>query len=456
MSKNILEQIAEAPSIALERGLEKTEELEKELISKKPVRAAEAYWRKLGPGLTTGAADDDPSGIATYSQTGAKYGFQLLWLAPLTFPLMAVIQEMCARIGMVTGRGLARNIKLYYPRWAIMSVASILFFANTFNLGADLGIMAKAAQLFIPKVSFFLLVAFFTLASLLLQIFTAYARYARYLKYLALVLFSYVISALCISLDWREVLGHTVMPSLTFSKDQIFLICGILGTTISPYLFFWQSSQEVEEEILRGNKTVKERRRNTTREEIKRMRVDVWSGMFVSNLAMFFIIVACAGALYKNGITDIVSADQAALALRPFAGDLAYYLFALGILGVGLLSVPVLAGSASYALAESFGWKTGLYRKLKDARAFYGVIIISMILGFLSNFIGIDPIKFLIYAAVFNGITAGPLLFFIVRLSSKKEVMGKFKSSRLATAIGWLTVIIMLIAGGATVISMLI
>lgn len=449
-----LERIVEAPAVVLDKTLDASKDIQKQIKKSGHVKRAANYWKTLGPGLTTGAADDDPSGIATYSQTGAQYGFQLLWLAGFTFPLMAVVQEMCARIGLVTGRGLAGNIKLHYPRWLLYTCTILLFFANTLNLGADLGAMAQAVKLLVPTVDIGWVVFGLAAVTLLSQIFITYGTYARYLKWLALVLLSYVFSTLTISLDWGKVLQSTVIPTLTFSKDQIILICAILGTTISPYLFFWQTSQEVEEEILEGKTTLKLRQEETSDKEIKDMRIDVWSGMFLSNLVMFFIITACAATLHAAGITNITTADEAARALRPIAGDRAYILFALGILGTGLLAVPVLAGSASYALSESFKWKHGLYRKLKQASAFYGVIIISTVIGLLINFIGIDPIKALLYSAVANGLIAPIILFLIIRLSSNKKVMGTRVNGPVTNAMGWIITIVMTIAGGAALLAM--
>ncbi len=450
MAKKIFEKIVETPADVLSKGIEEVAKAEKKLSQEKPIKVARRYWHILGPGLTTGAADDDPSGIATYSQTGARYGFQLLWLAPLTFPLMAVVQEICARIGMVTGRGLAANIRQHYPRWVLYLCAGLLFFSNTFNLGADLGVMAKATQLLFPGLTFALLVIGFALLSLALQIFVSYERYSKYLKYLALALLCYVFSTLSIKLNWLEIFKHSLIPSLNFSKEQIFLICGILGTTISPYLFFWQPSQEVEEEIKDG-KTRIEMRQGASVKELKNMRTDVWSGMIFSNAAMFFIIVACAGTLFVNGLTNINTAQEAALALRPFAGNFAYLLFTLGIIGVGLLGVPILAGSASYALSESFGWRHGLYRKLKQASAFYSVIIVSVLAGLLMNFIGLDPIKTLIYAAVINGIVAPVILVLIMGISSDKKIMGERVNGPLTKGIGWLTTLLMIVVGAATI-----
>ncbi|TSA46571.1 divalent metal cation transporter [bacterium] len=418
------------------------------------MKKARQYWHILGPGLTTGSADDDPSGIATYSQAGSQYGFSLLWLAPLTFPLMALVQEMCARIGLVTGRGLAGNIRAHFSRKVLIFTTILLFAANTFNLGVDLGAMAKATQLLAPRLNFVFLVVAFTALSLVMQIFIPYKNYAKYLKWLAFVLLSYVVSALLIRLNWHEIIYASVVPTLKFSKDQIILICGILGTTISPYLFFWQTSQEVEEEILKGETTVKMRMEATHKTEIKEMRIDVWSGMFVSNLVMFFIITACAATLYVNGITNINSAADAALALRPLAGEASYLLFAIGILGAGLLAVPVLAGSVSYAISETFKWREGLYWTLKQAHAFYGVIIISMVGGLLVNFVGLDPIKALIYSAVANGIVAPVILVFIVRLSSNRKIMGEWTNRPVVTFWGWVTTGIMVVTAVATIISL--
>jgi Mn2+/Fe2+ NRAMP family transporter len=289
---------------------------------------------------------------------------------------------------------------------------------------------------------------------LLLQIFTTYARYAKYLKYLTVVLFAYVITAFLIHLNWATVLAHTFVPHLQFSREELVLVCAILGTTISPYLFFWQTSQEVEQQILEGKKTLKQRQQMTTPEDIAKMRADVWTGMFVSNIVMFFIIAVCAATLSAHGITDITSADQAASALRPLAGEWAYLLFAIGIIGTGLLAVPVLAGSASYAISESFQWKTGLYRKLKEAYAFYGVIIVAMLVGLLINFIGLDPIKALIYSAVANGLVAPVVLVLIVQLSSDKKIMHKNVNHPVIKWIGWITVALMVIAGGAVIVTL--
>ena len=451
--KEEVEEIFEMPvGEVAEEGIVYIRKEERVLLSKRPFQLAEEYWDTLGPGLTTGAADDDPSGIATYSQAGATYGLQLIWTALFTYPFMATVQEMCARIGIVSGQGLAANIRRHYSAGALYAVTALLFFANTLNIAADLGAMAAGTRLLLPRFSVELLVIVFALTSLLLQIFTTYARYAKYLKYLALALLSYVAVALSVGLDWGDVLRHTLIPSMTFSKDQIFLVCGVLGTTISPYLFFWQTSQEVEERILAGEATVEERRKKVNPGIIRRMRTDVWSGMLFSNLITFFIFAACAGTLYAHGVTNIATADQAALALKPF-GELAFFLFALGIVGTGLLAVPVLAGSTAYALAESFGWKYGLYRKLNQAYAFYGVIIVSMLIGIAANFVHLDPIRALIYAAVANGVIAPIILFFVVRLSSDKKLMGEHANRSFTAAIGWVTIAVMAVSGIAAILS---
>lgn len=447
-----LEQIAAAPSIVLEKSIDATKKFGKDATELTQVKKAKGFWRNLGPGLITGAADDDPSGIATYSQTGAAYGFQLLWLAGFTFPLMSIVQEMCARIGLTTGRGLAGNIRINYPKWVLYLCALSLFIANTLNIGADIGAMAAATRLVAPEFSFVFLVIGFTLFCMFVQIFTPYEKYAKYLKYLVFVLFSYVATAFIVNIDFKQLIYHTFVPSLTFSKEQIFLITAILGTTISPYLFFWQTSHEVEEEILHG-KTNLRLRAVTTPAEVKKMRIDVWTGMFVSNAVMFFIIATCAAVLFSHGIYTINSAAEAAAALRPLAGEYAFLFFAIGIIGTGLLAVPILAGSAAYTAAESFNWKSGLYRKLHQARPFYGVIILSMLIGMGINFLGIDPIKMLIYSAVVNGLVAPLILFLIVQMTSNQKVVKEFVNTPIQAAFGWYITGLMAICGAATIIS---
>lgn len=453
--KTLVEKVAEEPAKILDDSITAAQKVNKNIKSTKVVKRAKNYWYILGPGLTTGASDDDPSGIATYSQAGAKYGFGMLWLAAFTFPLMSVVQEMCARIGLVTGRGLAGNIRQHFSKKIIMITAFLLFGANAFNIGANLGAMAKAVQLLQPGWNFGFLVLVFTVISIGLQIFTPYEKYAKYLKWLALVLLAYIASAILADLNWSEVLKSAVVPNLEFSKDQVLLLCAILGTTISPYLFFWQTSQEIEDQIQKGRTTVA-LRTGSNKKEIKDMRLDVWSGMFLSNLVMFFIIAACGAVLYQNGITEITSASQAAEALRPFAGEATYWLFALGVIGTGMLSIPVLAGSSSYALSEGLSWRTGLSNKLRQARAFYGVIILSVVIGFALNFVGIDPIKALIYSAIANGVIAPVILTLIVLISSNKKIMGEWVNKPSTTLIGWFVTCIMGFAGIAAIVALFI
>lgn len=450
MAKDVIEKIAEAPADALDATLKKTIKLSARLPAAKAVLKTRHYWHNLGPGLTTGAADDDGAGVFIYSQTGAKYGFQFLWLSVLTFPLMAVVQEMCARIGLVTGRGLAGNIRLHFSKRTLYLCTMALFIANTFNIGADLGIMAQATKLLRPSLNFSALVMVFGLISLVLQIFTPYVRYARYLKWLALILLSYIASAVLAHLDWGNILHQAYQPKLHFNKDELFLVAAILGTTISPYLFFWQTSQEVEEKILEGETTVISRQASK-KEDVTQMRQDVWSGMLLSNIVMFFIIAVCGALLFTHGITNITSATQAADALRPFAGQATYWLFAAGIIGSSLLTIPVLAGANSYAISESLHWRSGLYQKLHSARAFYGIIILSCLIGIGMNFFGVDPVKALIYSGVLNAIVAPLVLSLVVIISSNKKIMGDWTNHRTTALIGWLVTAVMAAAGIAAI-----
>lgn len=455
MKKNIIQRSAEAPAELLDKTINATKNLGDHTNVNRTIEKSKEYWHILGPGLTTGASDDDPSGIITYSQAGAKFGFSMLWMSVFTLPFMAIVQEMCARIGLVTGQGLAANIRKNFSKKLLYTSTLLLFAANSFNIGADLGAMAQVTQLLYPSWNFSLIVLFFVLATLGLQIFTPYEKYAKFLKWMALVLFAYIASALLANLNWNDILKHAIIPSIEFNKDQVLLICAVLGTTISPYLFFWQTSQEVENAIARGETTLAQRR-NVTKEQVHDMRVDVWSGMLLANVVMFFIIAACGAILFPNGINDIESAAQAAEALRPFAGDLTYFLFAIGIIGTGLLAIPVLAGSSSYAIAESFKWQEGLNKKLRQAYAFYGIIIISMLIGLIINFIGLNPIKALIYSAIANGIVAPMVLVPIVIISSNKKIMGEWVNKPLTKIFGWIIIAVMSIAGIASIISILL
>lgn len=400
------------------------------------------FFKTLGPGLITGASDDDPSGIATYSQTGAQFGFTQLWMAIFSFPLMTAVQEMCARIGLVTGEGLAGNIRRHYSKTVLYFAVSLLSIANTINVGADLGAMAEASRLLVPQVNFFILLFAVAIICLMLEILTTYKTYARYLKFLTLSLFAYIITAFYIHVDWLTVLQKTVTPHFVLNQAFIMNIVAILGTTISPYLYFWQTNEEVEEEIEEGKTTLRERQ-GTTKRKLQLMRTDVVSGMFFSNLVMWFIIVVTAATLAANGITNIESAPQAAQALEPFAGKFAKLLFAAGIVGTGMLAIPVLTGSAAYALSEAFNWKEGLSLKFRQASGFYTIIIISVIIGITINFSGINPIKMLYYTAIVNGIVAPPLLFLIIKISNNKEVMGNRANNMLSNTLGWVTLAVM-------------
>lgn len=377
-----------------------------------------SYTSILGPGLTTGAADDDPSGIATYSQAAAQHGYTSLWLAAYTFPFMGMVQEFCARIGIVTRKGLASNIRTHYGVGTLTVLCVLLFAANTLNIAADLAAMAAATQLLFPSFNQLLLIVLFGGLIALLEIHLPYERYASVLKYLTLALFSYVLTAFAVDIDWSLALFHVIVPTFSFDAHFILLLCAVLGTTISPYLFFWQTAQEVEE------------RHQLTREDhaplitdepslLSRMRVDVWSGMAFSNIVMFFIMLTCAATLHQYGITHITTAESAAEALRPIAGDFAYLLFTIGILGTGMLAIPILAGSSAYACAEAYRWRYGLNKTFSEAYAFYGVIILSICLGVILNGFGFDPMHLLFYAAVVNGIIAPVIIFFIVRIAAQ-------------------------------------
>ncbi len=416
------------------------------------MKKSKKFLKKLGPGFITGASDDDPSGIATYSQTGSQFGYSQLWTALFSFPFMTVVQEMCGRIGMVTGKGLAKVIKEHYGRTILFGAVGLLCIANIINIGADLGAMAAAGQLLIgfPFLAWLLGITAFTL---ILEVFISYKTYARFLKYLTLSLFAYVATVFVIKQDWSLILVSTFIPNFTWSKAYIMNIVAILGTTISPYLFFWQADQEVEEEIVNHKlaKTVNAKP-HINSGDIRTMRLDTLMGMFFSSLVMFFIIVTTASTLGANGITTISTVDQAASALRPFAGDLAFLLFALGIIGTGLLAVPVLAGSASYALSEALNWKVGLNNKFTQAKAFYVIIIVSTLLGVLVNFTPITPFRMLYYTAILNGICAPPLLIIIMLISRNKKIMGGYTNSRFSNIMGWIITGVMTVASIALLI----
>ncbi|MFA6160853.1 MAG: Nramp family divalent metal transporter [Patescibacteria group bacterium] len=399
------------------------------------------FFKKFGPGFITGASDDDPSGIATYTQVGAQFGFGQLWLALFSFPLMAGIQETVARIGMVTGRGLTATVRRTLPKWVLYIFTFLILIANTANIGADLGAMADASRLLVPQVPFAIFAIGFTVLILVLEIFLTYKTYAKILKWFALTLFSYLITVIIVTTNWKALLLGAVVPHIAFDKNFFLMITAVLGTTISPYLFIWQSNEEVEEEVAEGKLTVRQRK-GASNAEIRGMRQDTIVGMGFSQAIMFCIIATAAGTFFRHGLIDIQSSAQAAQALAPLAGRFASLIFSIGIIGTGLLAVPVLSASASYALSEAFGWKDGLYKKFKQAHGFYGVITIATLIGLLINFVGINPIKALIYAAVLNGLATPPLILIIMKIANDKKIMGRWINGKLSNTLGIVTLIV--------------
>ncbi len=395
----------------------------------------------LGPGLVTGAADDDPSGIATYSQVGAQFGYGLPWPLLFSFPLMAAIQEICARIGASTGKGIAQNLRDNYPRALLQFVVVLLVIANVINLGADLGAMGAALSLLIPGPLLPATIAFGVI-SVLLEVFVSYGRYAAVLKWATLSLFAYFAVVILAEVDWWAAIKGTVVPSFKFDKDHAMALVAILGTTISPYLFFWQSGQEVEEQHRRHVKPLMISPR-TAGAELKRIRTDTLVGMGFSNLTAIVIVIATAATLHQAGVTEIDSAVKAAEALRPIAGELAFALFAIGIISTGLLAVPVLAGSAAYAVAESFGWREGLNRRPREAKAFYAVIAVATLAGVAMNFFAINPMKALYWSAVVNGLLAPPLMLVTMLIARNRKVMGDLAISGVLEFGGWLSTAVM-------------
>lgn len=404
--------------------------------------------KKLGPGLITGAADDDPSGIATYTQAGAGYGFHLIWTTLYMLPMMTAIQEMSGRIGLVTGHGLAQNIRENYNRWLLYLAVFFLVFANVINIGADIGAMAASAKL-IVDIPYVWLTLFFTIGIVLLEVLMPYKRYSKILKWLCLSLFAYVFTAFVVTQPWLEILQNILIPHFEMSAGFFMMIVAVLGTTISPYLFFWEPSQVVEEQIehrwKKNNGEVQ-----VTDHRVHSFRKDNFIGMLFSTSIAFFIMITAASTLHVKGITDVPDAASAAAALEPlvqsfpYAGMIAKTIFALGIIGTGMLAIPVLAGSSAYAVSEALGIEEGLHRKVVKAKGFYMVIAGATLLGLFINFVGIDPIKALIYAAIVNGVMAVPLIFIIIKLCNNKKIMGKHTNGPLSNIIGWITFIAML------------
>jgi NRAMP (natural resistance-associated macrophage protein)-like metal ion transporter len=414
-----------------------------------------AFLRKLGPGLITGAADDDPSGIATYSQAGAAFGYGMLWTALVSLPLMVAVQLMCARVGIVAKSGLATALREHYSRTLLWFACGLLIVANTLNIAADLGGMAAAAQLLtgIPRA---VMVPIFAALILALLIFASYESMARVLKWFALALFAYVIAAFLAHPKLAGVLKGTLLPAVQWNKNYLLTFVAILGTTISPYLFFWQASQVAEqEEHLRARFPMRRRRSEMRRtgRELKDAAVDTESGMFVSQLIMYFIILTAGATLHQAGITDVQTADQAASALRPLAGPLAYWLFALGIIGTGMLGVPVLAGSAAYAIAEAGAFKGGMDEKPDSARVFYGVMAVAMVVGMILALVRINAMKLLLWSAVMNGVLAPPLIVIILVVSNNEKIMGRYTNGVLLNVLGWIAAVLMAVAAVAMVVT---
>lgn len=399
------------------------------------------FLNRLGPGLITGASDDDPSGIGTYSQAGAALGYSTLWTAIVTLPLMVVVQHVCAKIGMVSGRGLAGVLRRYYSKKLLYPVVIGLVIANTINAGADISAIAAAINMFVP-IPISAMVIPIAVAIVVLQVWGSYRLIMKVFKWLTLSLFAYVIAAFLAKPDWYEVARATLIPQITFSSEYITTIVAIMGTTISPYLFFWEASEEVEEEKSEGRTHLTERK-GATDAEIKKEKIDTIVGMVFCNVVFYFVILAAGATLHVSGKTDIQSATDAAQALRPLAGDLATVLFAIGLIGAGLLAVPVLTGSAAYAVAETFGWPSGLDEKPRHAKKFYGVIAVSTLVGVGIDFLGINPIKALFWTAVINGVVAPPLLVVVMLVANNKRVMGDRTNGHFTNMIGWLAALIM-------------
>jgi len=411
------------------------------------------YVRTLGPGLITGASDDDPSGITTYSVAGAALGHGVLWMAVVTYPLMAAIQLVCARIGMVSGQGLAGALRTAYPRSFLYVACGLLLVANVFNIGADLAGMADAVEM-LTGLSSHLFVPVFSVVMLLGTVYTRYRTFARYLKWLTAVLFAYVVAAILAHPDRSQTLRGTLVPTIVWDREWLMTVLGILGTTISPYLFFWQASQEVEEERSLGRSTLRQRR-GATDDELRDAAIDVNSGMLFSNIVMYFIILTTASTLYQHGVRDIETSRQAALALRPLAGEGAYLLFTLGIVGTGLLAVPILAGSASVAVAELFRWRWGLDLRPRQARRFYVVIALAFVTGMAFDAFAVNPIRLLLASAVVNGLLAPPLMVLVMLVGNNHAIMGEHVNGVWLNSLGWTATAVMTIAGMAFLVSLL-
>jgi NRAMP (natural resistance-associated macrophage protein)-like metal ion transporter len=421
-------------------------------------QAAVDVIEQLGPGLITGAADDDPSGIATYSQAGAQFGLNMLWSVVVCLPFMIAIQSVCARIGCVTGKGLAANIKTIFPRWLLTALVILLVVANVINIAADIAAMGAAAKLVIPgPIDMHVYVVAFAVLSLGLQVFMSYERYAGLLKWLTLTLLAYVGVVFTVKIPWNQVALRTLMPQLVINKDSLTMLVAILGTTISPYLFFWQSSEEVEELEKSGGQALNAGEDKVkARKTLRRIGIDTISGMFLSELIAFFVILTAAVTLNVHHVTNINSAADAAAALKPVAGPFASLIFSLGIIGTGLLAIPVLAGSAAYAVAETRGWKEGLSRRLFEAKEFYAIIALSIVGGIAVSFSPIDPIKALVLSAVVNGVAAVPIMAVAMIVATRKSLMGDYTATWVQRIFGWIATVAMGVAAVAMIVLMLI
>lgn len=415
------------------------------LVAKKlienPWKKTVYFFRALGPGLITGASDDDPSGIGTYSSVGAKFGFSILWMAAWLLPVMLAVQEVCARIGIVTNEGLAGVLQKHYRKKIVAAAVALLIVANVVNIGADLGAMAAVFSM-LTNVDFYVGAIFFALISIVMEVFIGYHFYVKFLKWLAISVLAYVVAGLLTAPDWRAVFHWTFFPEIKFSKEYVFAMMAVFGTTITPYLFFWQASEEVEENKL-AHKLLCGKKDCSLHSKIARMRTDVGTGMILANVVFFFIVLTAAQTFFAHGMTDIESAEQAALALRPLAGDYAFLLFAAGIIGTGLLAVPVLAGSGAYALAEMMKWQEGLELKFSRAKGFYAVIALSILVGLSLNFFHVNPIRALYYSAFLNGIIALPLLIAIMVVGNDKKIMGDETHPAWVKFFGWLAIVFM-------------
>ncbi len=405
------------------------------------------FFRHLGPGFITGASDDDPSGIATYTAVGARFGFGLLWTSILVLPFMIAIQETVARIGMVTGEGLTAAIRKRSSRATLLLVVFLVFVANSINIGANLGAMGDALRLLVPQIPFAVATIGFTILILILEIFVTYKTYAKILKWLALTLLAYLLTAILVTTNWSAVLKGALIPHFELTKDFVLAFIAVLGTTISPYLLLWLANEEVEEEIANGRKTVN-RRKGANAEELQEMHRDVTTGMTFSNLIMFCIILTAASVFFSNGIHDIATSADAAKALTPLAGKGAFWLYTIGIIGTGLLAIPILSASASYALSEAFGWKNGLAHKLHEAHGFYGAITIATLIGLLLNFSGIAPIQALIWAAIVNGLVTPVILFVVLKIANDPKLMGEHVNGLASNILVGFTAVIMTGAAG--------